>query len=478
MKVLFVASECSPFIKTGGLADVIGSIPKALATDGIEVKVLIPAYRALQGLAAAGRTLSRYDNLFGGKAEIKSISAEELELLLLVAPHLYDRGGNIYVGAHGNDWPDNHLRFAGLSFAGAEIASSGLEDWHPDVVNAHDWQTGLLPAYIRQSGRRAPPVVMTIHNIAFQGLFNADQLANLWLQPEMFTLDGVEYYGMIGFLKAGIALADKITTVSPSYANELLNSEQGMGLEGLLAARSNDFSGILNGIDMNVWNPETDPHLIQNYSWRSLKSREANKREVERRFGLRATEGPLFCVISRLTAQKGLDLLLECLPKLVACGASLALLGSGEHELERRYAAASHQYPDQVGVIIGFDEPLSHLMQAGCDAVLVPSRFEPCGLTQLYGLRYGALPVVAQTGGLADTVIDANEAALAARCATGFQFLPSSAPLLSQAIERVCKIYQQPRVWASMVRRAMRHPVGWDSSAADYRKLYDGLAAC
>ncbi len=474
---MFVASECAPFIKTGGLADVIGAVPKALASAGTEVKVLIPAYPALHDFADGGRTIKHYNDLFGGKAEVRAVNAEGLDVLLLVASHLYDRDGNIYLGPDGRDWSDNHLRFAALGYAGAELAIDGADGWAPDVVNVHDWQAGLLSAYLSQSGRSSPPVVMTIHNIAFQGLFDASELANLKLKAKMFAADAVEYYGKISFLKAGLALSDRITTVSPSYACELLTPEFGMGLDGLLRERRSDLSGILNGIDLETWDPETDPHLVKNYSARSLKRKETNKREVEARFGLRRRDGPLFCVVSRLTSQKGLDMLLECLPGLVAEGASLALLGSGDSALERQFMEASRRHPEQVGVIIGYDEALSHLLQGGSDAILIPSRFEPCGLTQLYGLRYGTLPVVARTGGLADTIIDANEAALAAGCATGIQFTPINATMLDQAIARACAIYRQPRIWSAMMRRAMRHPVGWDASAAAYAAIYRDLIA-
>lgn len=475
VNILFVASECAPFIKTGGLADVIGAVSKILSAAGSSVRVLIPAYPALAAQVEAGKVVYQFDDLFGGAAEVVEISAEGIDLLLLVAPHLYDRRGSIYLGADGLDWPDNDLRFAALSFAGATVALDGVGSWQPDVVNAHDWQAGMLPAYLRQDDRPSPPVVTTIHNIAFQGVFDATRLADLKLKSEMFTPDGVEYFGKISFLKAGLSLSDAITTVSPSYASELLTSEFGMGLEGLLRARRDDLYGILNGIDLDVWNPDTDPHLHNSYSARSLKRKAANKTEVETRFGLTEGDGPLFCVISRLTSQKGLDMLLECLPDLVTSGGKLALLGTGDKELERAFVAASNRHAGSVGVIIGYDEALSHLMQGGSDAILIPSRFEPCGLTQLYGLRYGTLPVVARTGGLADTVIDANEAALATDCATGFQFAPINATMLGQAIARTCDTYRQPKIWAGMMRRAMRQPVGWDKSAAAYIAVYAAL---
>ncbi|MBT0956140.1 glycogen synthase GlgA [Alphaproteobacteria bacterium KMM 3653] len=476
MNILFVASECAPFVKTGGLADVIGAVPKALMQAGCDVRVMLPAYPALAGQVQGAAQVMQFDDLFGGPARLLAAHAEGLDLLLLDAPHLYDRQGSIYLGSNGHDWPDNDLRFAALSFAGAEVAL-GRAGWQPDVVNAHDWQAGLLPAYLRQSGQSTPPVVATIHNIAFQGTFDATRLGALRLNADMFTPDGVEYYGKISFLKAALALSQSITTVSPTYAAELMLPEFGMGLEGLLQARRGDLHGILNGIDTDVWNPETDPALPAPYSAADHSGKRASRAEIQSRFGLHYSEGPIFCVISRLTSQKGLDLLLDCLPAMVENGGKLALLGSGEDWLEEAFIDASRRFAGSVGTIIGYDEPLSHLMQGGADAILIPSRFEPCGLTQLYGLRYGTLPVVARTGGLADTVIDANEAALAAGCATGVQFNPINATMLGRAIDRTIALYRQPQLWSAMMTRAMSHPVGWDSSAAAYLDIYRKLRA-
>lgn len=477
MNLLFVASECAPFVKTGGLADVIGAVPKSLAATGVHVRVLIPAYPALADLAAAGRVAMSFDDLFGGPARIIAVQAEGLDMLLLDAPHLYDRAGNIYLGPDGKDWHDNDLRFAALSFAAAQIGLNGLGDWMPEVINAHDWQAGLVPAYLRQDGRPAPPVVMTIHNIAFQGVFDAKRLSPLRLNSELFTTDGIEYFGKISFLKAGLALSQKITTVSPSYAAELLTPDFGMGLDGLLRERQMDLHGILNGIDLDVWDPETDASLIATYSATKLAGKAKNRAELEARFGLTKSDGPIFCVVSRLTSQKGLDMLLDCLPDLVAQGGRLALLGTGDPQLERAFVDASNRYRGSVGTIIGYDETLSHLIQAGSDAILIPSRFEPCGLTQLYGLRYGTLPVVARTGGLADTVIDANDAALLADCATGIQFAPINSIMFGHAISRTCALFDKPKVWTAMMRRAMRHPVGWDLSAATYLDVYKSAQA-
>lgn len=482
MDVLFVASECAPFVKTGGLADVIGAVPKVLEGHGVDVRVLLPAYQGLANVLASGKVIDEYPDLFGGSARIVSVYAEGLHMLLLDAPHLFDRPGSIYLNADGIDWPDNHFRFGALSFVAARIGLEGIDGWKPDVINAHDWQAGLIPAYLKQEqmariGATVPRCVMTIHNIAFQGLFDRSVCYELGLSETLFHSEAIEYYGKLGFLKSGIALSDKITTVSPTYARELLTPEFGMGLDGLLQARQDDLSGILNGIDLEVWNPQTDPNLVAPYSTRSLKRRQKNRAAIEERFALISNPtAPLFCVVSRLTSQKGLDLLLETLPVLVGRGARLALLGSGDKNLEAGFAKAAQDYAGSVGVIIGYDEALSHVLQGGSDAILVPSRFEPCGLTQLYGLRYGTLPVVAKTGGLADTVVDADAASLKSKRATGIVFSPINADQLANAIHRTCDLFADQQAWKRMVLAAMKYPVGWDRSASVYYDLYKELA--
>jgi starch synthase len=477
VQILFVASECAPFIKTGGLADVAGAVPKALQQLGITAKVMMPAYAGLKGIGKTKQVLD-LGELGSGPARLMEAKADGISLLLLEAPHLYDRPGNPYLGADGKDWPDNHLRYGALCQAAAQVAGGALEKWKPDLVHVHDWQAGLVPAYLKLGAKNPPPCVMTIHNIAFQGLFPPTVINDLDLPTAAFVTDGYEYYGKVGFLKAGLVYSEAITTVSPTYARELMTTEFGFGLEGLLAKRKADVSGILNGIDTDVWNPETDPAIARNYSVRALRNKAANKAALEKRFGLDpAPHAPLFCVVSRLTSQKGLDLLLQALPRLIARGARLALLGSGDKGMEEAFVEAARQNPAMVGVLIGYDETLSHLMQAGSDAILVPSRFEPCGLTQLYGLRYGTLPVVARTGGLADTVIDANDAALEAGCATGIQFAPITAEALGDAIDRTCDLYGDEASWRKIVRNAMRHPVDWGRSAKSYAELYMSLAA-
>jgi starch synthase len=478
MRVLFVTSECYPLIKTGGLADVAGALPLALQAHGCEVRVLLPAYPAVLERLDGAEAVASAPALFGGDARLRQgRTPDGLQVLALDAPHLYARPGNPYLGPDGKDWPDNHFRFAAMSLVGGRIGLGRLVDWRPDVVHAHDWQAGLTPAYMLFEGPARPPTVLTIHNLAFQGLFPATLLADLRLPLESFTTSGLEFYGKIGFLKAGLQYADQLTTVSPTYAREIRTPEQGMGLDGLLRRRADVLSGIVNGIDERVWDPSSDRNIEQRYSVRSLEAKAANKLALQRRFGLeQQPDAPVFCVVSRLTGQKGLDLLVGALPTLLAKGGQLALLGSGDPGLEDTFRAAARARPGQVGVVIGYDEPLSHQMQAGADAIVVPSRFEPCGLTQLYGLRYGTLPVVARVGGLADTVIDANEAAVRDGVATGFQFAPITTEALGFAIERACELFADRARWRQMQRRAMTRKVDWSGPAEAYLGVYRKLA--
>ena len=478
IRVLSVASEAFPLVKTGGLGDVAGALPAALAPQGVELTTLLPGYPAV--LAAAGkRVLHRWDDLLGVHARLLSGTLGGQPLLILDAPALFQRPGGPYADVSGVEWPDNWRRFAAFARAAADIASGVVDKQAFDVAHAHDWQSALTPAYLRFApgpGQAAKSVV-TIHNIAFQGQYDAGIFPYLALPDHANDIYGVEYYGGVGYLKAGLATANAITTVSPTYAAEIVRHEFGMGLEGLIADRHDCVTGIVNGIDPAVWNPGGDRALASRYTARTLGKRVANKRAVEAAFGLEAGDGPLFCVISRLTWQKGMDVLADSVDALVAMGGRLAVLGSGDPALEHAFRAAADRHPGRVGVRVGYDEPVSHLLQGGADAIIVPSRFEPCGLTQLYGLAYGCVPIVARTGGLADTVIDANTAALAAGVATGFQFVGVSREVLIATLERACRLFAEPERWAAMQRQGMRADFSWATSGALYARLYRELTA-
>ena len=478
LKVLSVASEIYPLVKTGGLADVAGALPAALEPQGIEVRTLVPGYPQLLGALTSAEPVYYFDHLFGGPGRLLAAEAAGLKLFVIEAGHLYDRPGGPYVGPNGQDWPDNAQRFAALAAVASGIGLGLVPAFVPDVVHAHDWQAGLAPAYLHYSGGRRPGTVMTVHNIAFQGKFPAELVPELGFPPDAFSIHGIEYYGTLGYLKSGLKLSDRITTVSPSYAGEILLPEGGMGLEGLLNDRSSVLSGILNGLDAAAWNPATDSLIPAPFDVKRLKARAANKAELQKRFGLDLDpEALLFGVVSRLTWQKGLDLLADSLDMLREMGAQLALLGSGDADLAERFTGASQVHRGRIGVWLGYDEAIAHLVQAGSDALIVPSRFEPCGLTQLSALRYGALPVVARVGGLADTVIDVNEMARSAGVGTGVQFSPVTAPALQQALKRMGKLWQDKTLWKKLQRNAMATDVSWERAARDYDKLFRDLVA-
>ncbi|MGQ0485082.1 MAG: glycogen synthase GlgA [Hyphomicrobiales bacterium] len=474
MKVLAAASEIYPLVKTGGLADVVGALPGALKAEDVSVRTLVPAYPAVAKALERGGVVHRYANLFGGPATVIGGHAHGLDLLALDAPHLFKRPGDPYLGPDGKDWPDNAQRFAALSLAAADVARGAIKDYAPAVLHVHDWQAALAPAYLKFC-RGGPKTVITIHNIAFQGQFPAALFASLQLPQAAFAIDGIEFFGNVGYLKGGLQCADAITTVSPTYAEEIRTPEFGMGLDGVLRARRDALSGIVNGIDTDVWDPATDANIAATYDTATLARREINKREIEKRFGLEPGDGLLYCVVSRLTWQKGMDIFAGVLDNLAASGARLALIGKGEAEIEKDILAAGRRHNGRIGVVTAYDEALSHLLQAGADAILVPSRFEPCGLTQLYGLRYGCVPVVARTGGLADTIIDANDAALAACVATGIQFSPVDAASLENAMARAMRLFAGRNSWRSLQRRGMKTEVSWKRSAAAYAALYHRL---
>ena len=474
MKVLSVTSEIYPLIKTGGLADVAGALPPALGRLGIAVRTLVPGYPSVIARVTDGEVLHSFPALLGAPARLIGARIAGLDLIVLDAPELFERSGGPYADASGRDHPDNWRRFAALSRAGAEIAAGLLPDFVPDIVHAHDWQAALTPAYLRYFGIGVPSIV-TVHNLAFQGQFPAAIFGALELPGEAYSLDGVEYYGGVGFLKAGLQCAWAITTVSPTYAAEIRTPSFGMGLDGLIEHRGAAVHGIVNGIDTEVWDPATDGLLAANFGARNLKGRQANRRAVETAFALDRDDAPIFVMVSRLTWQKGADLLLAVVDELVAAGGKLAVLGTGDSALESAFLAASAHHRGRIGASIAYDERLAHLVQGGGDAILIPSRFEPCGLTQLCGLRYGCVPVVARTGGLADTVVDANTAALNAGVATGIQFPPSTAEGLRDGLRRCLALFANPKQWTTMQRQGMKADVSWDRSAALYAELFASL---
>jgi starch synthase len=478
LQVLSVASELFPLIKTGGLADVTGALPGALEQEGAKIHSLLPGYpQVLRGLAGV-QSVYDYGNLFGGPARVLSGKAGNLDILAIDAPHLFNREGNPYGASNGWDWPDNAFRFAALGRVGADLGLGALPGFLPDVVHAHDWQAGLTAAYLRYSGGRALGTVFTIHNMAFAGKFPASILPELGLPWEAFTYRGLEFYDSVSFMKSGIVYSDRITTVSPTYAAEILTPENGMGFENLLRSRAATLSGILNGIDDVVWNPQTDKLLPYTYSAETPKARAKNKQALQMQFGLSVDPDKLlFGVVSRLSGQKGLDLLLACIPALLELDAQLVLLGSGERWMEEAFSAAAAAHPERIACRIGYSEPLAHLVQAGSDALLVPSRFEPCGLTQLCALRYGAVPIVARVGGLADSIIDANEMAVASGVATGVQFSPVTADALRFALHRAADLYRDRDGWLRMAAAGMATDVSWRRAARRTADLYRAVAA-
>ena len=476
IRVLSVTSEVFPLIKTGGLADVAGALPLALAGAGVEMRTLVPCYPAIREKLKKAVLEYEFAEFYGGKARILSASFNDLRLLLLEAPHLYDRPGNPYVRADGQNWPDNAIRFAALARAGASIGQGLLKGYQPDIVHAHDWQAGLVPAFLHYDHKPRPKTVMTVHNLAFQGQFPAEMLGSIGLPDAAYSVEGVEYYGTIGYLKAGLRFADRITTVSPTYATEIRAPDAGMGLDGLLNERARDLVGIINGIDTRVWNPATDEALESGYDVDSLAARWLNKKALQERMGLDSDADALLVgIVTRLSWQKGLDLVLQAMPVFEEIGAQCVLLGAGDANLEEGFRRAAQRYPGRIACEFGYDETLAHQIQAGSDALLVPSRFEPCGLTQLCALRYGAVPVVARVGGLADTIVEANEMALSAGVATGIQFHPVTLDALTGALRRAAALYASPDDWQLMQANGMQADVSWAGPARRYALLYKSL---
>ncbi|MGE3335020.1 MAG: glycogen synthase GlgA [Rhodospirillaceae bacterium] len=469
--VLYVASEAFPLAKTGGLGDVAGALPAALTKLGVDARIMLPAYDGVvRRLANAGADIKPGPALQNvlGRFPVQLLRSEMpgtgVPLWLVDCPPLYARDAHPYAGPDGKEWNDNDVRFALLARVASIVSTHrDVNDWRPDIVHANDWHTGLLPYYLKQAGASARSV-FTVHNMAYQGLYDPAVMDRVGIDPAEFTPQGVEFWGKVSFLKAGLIYADRVSTVSPTYAQEIREPGEGKGLEGVLRMRGKHLAGILNGIDESVWNPMTDPHLVQPYDPANIALKADNKAALRASLDLPAVDtAPIVAIVSRLVEQKGIDILLALLPAYLNTGAQIVVLGSGDKHLESRLIAAAAAHPDQVAVRLGYDETFAHRVIAGADILFVPSRYEPCGLTQLYAQRYGTIPVVHRVGGLADTVTDEDD---------GFTFDALTPAAAVAALVRAGAYYRKRPRWRAMQRRAMHKHFGWDICARRTLDLY------
>lgn len=479
MNILFATSEAHPLIKTGGLADVSGYLPRSLRGHGATVHVALPAYSEVLSKLKQTKTVGKYRTDGHEVTLLESrLPGSQVKLWLVACPELFEREGGPYQNNEFQDWPDNALRFAVFARTVVAIAMGWTNlKWKTDIVHCHDWQTGLIPALLKLQPT-APPSVFTIHNLAYQGLFPYDAFQQLELPPHLWSSHALEFYNQLSFVKGGIVFADRVNTVSPRYAEEIKTPEFGCGLDGLLQHRGKKLSGILNGIDTRDWNPGTDPHLAAPYNRRSLGPKSENKTALQKLMGLPVdADTPVLATVTRLTQQKGVDLIIEAIKALTKEKVQFAIVGTGDRALEKQLEALAKKFPDSVGVKIAYSEPWAHLAIAGADGFLMPSRFEPCGLTQLYSLRYGTLPIVHNVGGLADTVTDASDSNLKSKSATGFVFNEDSGAALATSIRQALKLYKDKRSWKAMQQTAMKHDYSWNSAAESYIELYQSVLA-
>ena len=479
MKLLFATSELYPLIKTGGLADVSNNLPVALKNRRQAVRVLLPAYQSVLASLEDVNVVAKFDlNGYSIRLLETHLAPSRLTIWLVDCAELFDRPGSPYLNAKGQDWQDNAQRFNLFCKVAAKVATGEIGlNWRPDIVHCNDWQTGLTPVYLNHlPASERPKTVFTIHNLAFQGLFSYDVFQTLQLPSELWSSESLEYHGQLSFIKGGLVFADQITTVSPRYAEEITTAEFGYGLEGLLQARSDKLTGILNGIDNHEWNPQTDTNLVHNYSASSLPDKLKNKLALQRDFDLpRNDKAMLIGVVSRLYDQKGIDLLLQNVRAISELAVQLVVLGTGDPKLEGGLIEAAAAYSENVGVQIGYDEQLAHRIVAGADVFAMPSRYEPCGLTQLYSLRYGTLPLVRNVGGLADTVVNSTPENIANSTADGFVFNEASADALHQSIEHAVECFADQSLWQNLQLTAMQKDFSWGVSARSYLKLYQAL---
>jgi starch synthase len=482
MKVLHVAAEVFPLVKTGGLADVLAALPVAQAEAGTDVRLLLPGLPAMMEAVQGARTVIDIGSCFGAlrvRLLLGRMPGSRLPVYLIDAPYLYRRGGSPYQDSRGEEWADNLQRFALLGWVAAHLAAEDADpQWAPDIVHAHDWHAAMACAYIAEHTPTRAATVFTVHNLAYQGLFSMHDRPLLGLASRLMSPAGLEFHGQLSFMKAGLQFAHHVTTVSPTYAREIATPEFGCGLDGAVRSRGGEVSGILNGIDEAIWNPATDAAIASRYDAERLAGKLACRRALQAELGLEMDDRALLLtLVSRLTSQKGLDLLLACLADLVPAGLQLALQGTGDAALEAAFRMAQQAHPGRVHVHIGYDEARAHRLIAGADAIVLPSRFEPCGLTQMYGLRYGTLPIVRRVGGLADTVVDATDEALAGGSATGFSFDAATPAALDRCVRRAIALKAQAARWAGMVQTAMRQELSWSGPARQYVSLYERLVA-
>jgi starch synthase len=477
MKILFASAEAHPLIKTGGLADVAGSLPRAIRNLHHDIRVIIPAYQSI--LKQSGKfTLVAHLSLEGVSEPVRILSGKlpgsTVTLYLVDSPAHFDRSGNPYTMKQGSAWPDNAERFTVFCRAieALSLDAAGL-DWQPDIVHCNDWQTGLVPPLLDRHAEQ-PATLFTIHNLAYQGLFDWKIFKKLQLPADFWSMESMEFHNRFSFIKGGLVFADWLTTVSPTYALEIQTSEYGYGLEGLISHRNGNLTGIVNGVDYAVWNPGSDLHIPVQFNARSLTHKLENKRALQEHFSLPVdNKAPVFATISRLVEQKGIDLIIDIIPDLVKAGAQLVILGSGDKQLEKTIRKAEKKYPQNISAHIGYDEALAHHIEAGADIFLMPSRFEPCGLNQIYSQRYGTVPVVRHTGGLVDTVTDTTPATLEDKTATGFSFHKATAKALRGAVDRALSCYREPDTWRQLVRTGMKQDFSWKRSAQLYIELYE-----
>ena len=479
LRILFAVSELFPLVKTGGLGDVAGSLPRAVHAMGPDIRVVMPAYRQVFQSIPEVKTLAVLE------IERKPVRILEtllpgspLKIWLIDEPGLFDRPGNPYLSANGSPWPDNAARFALFCRTVCAIAMDRAAlSWRPDLVHCNDWQTGLVPALLSLENSR-PATLFTLHNLAYQGLFPYQTFVDLNLASHFWAIESLEFHQQLSFIKGGLVYADRINTVSPHYAREIQTAEFGYGLDGLLRFRSGILSGILNGIDTEIWDPRTDTRLPARYSETDLDKKRLNKKNLLERFNLAGDfSGPLIGCVGRLVHQKGVDLIAHILPSLAGFPMKFVLIGSGEPEYEGALLRLAEKFPDRIAVNIGYDESLAHLIEGGCDLFLMPSRFEPCGLNQMYSLRYGTIPVVRNTGGLADTVIDATPVTLKNNRASGVVFDEANAGSLLEAIKRAFLLFRNPALWRKMQINGMLQDFSWEHSAGQYIDLYQKTCA-